>query len=361
MAGFRTLIFGKPTERKVFNTRPTKKKTLTKFGEIIINKSHPYMQGRVNGFSISPLMQELMTYVGHLDCYAKSEEILEKFTQVKVSTAQVYRVTDYLGAAMEGEDGQTGRILPPLSKEDVLYVEIDGSMLCTRDKEPWKEVKVGRLFKGGDCLNPNSNASYLSASQYVAHLGTGSDFGEKLQKIIDSYGTLAHRLIFITDGATWIREWIADHYPLSCSILDFYHVMEHLYQFAEKAFDDANERKQWCDKQKELLLESEVETVIKNTGLTSAKKEDKGKLIHYCENNKHRMKYKQYRNMGCGIIGSGAIESAHRTLIQKRMKLSGQRWSRKCAENMLRLRVLSLNKQWTKVIEFLKLPAKVAA
>lgn len=137
--------------------------------------------------------------------------------------------------------------------------------------------------------------------------------------------------------------------------------MEHLYQFAEKAFDDANERKQWCDKQKELLLESEVETVIKNTGLTSAKKEDKGKLIHYCENNKHRMKYKQYRNMGCGIIGSGAIESAHRTLIQKRMKLSGQRWSRKGAENMLRLRVLSLNKQWTKVIEFLKLPAKVAA
>ncbi|MDR2286775.1 MAG: hypothetical protein LBE04_04775 [Prevotellaceae bacterium] len=30
------------------------------------------------------------------------------------------------------------------------------------------------------------------------------------------------------------------------------------------------------------------------------------------------MRYKQYRNMGCGIIGSGAIESAHRTLIQKR-------------------------------------------
>jgi hypothetical protein len=73
------------------------------------------------------------------------------------------------------------------------------------------------------------------------------------------------------------------------------------------------------------------------------------------------MRYKQYRNMGCGIIGSGAIESAHRTLIQKRMKLSGQRWSRMGAENMLRLRVLSLNKQWSKVIDFLKLPAKVAA
>jgi hypothetical protein len=73
------------------------------------------------------------------------------------------------------------------------------------------------------------------------------------------------------------------------------------------------------------------------------------------------MRYKQYRNTGCEIIGSGVIESAHRTLIQKRMKRSGQRWSRKGAENMLRLRVLSLNKQWSKVIGFFKLPAKVAA
>jgi hypothetical protein len=307
-------------------------------------------------------MRELITYAGHLESYSKSDEILEKFTHVKVNPSQVYRVTDRVGESMEEEDKHAGRILPPLSKEDVLYVEIDGSMVCTRDKEPWKEAKVGRIFKGSDCLNPNSNASYLSASQYVAHLGNSNDFGEKLQKVIDSYGTLGNRLIFITDGATWIREWIVDNYPISCSILDFYHVMEHLYQFAEKAFaNDTDKRKQWCDRQKELLLESEVETVIENIRLTSAKEEDKRKLILYYENNKKRMRYKQYRNMGCGIIGSGAIESAHRTLIQKRMKLSGQRWSRKGAENMLRLRVLSLNKQWSKVIDFLKFPAKVAA
>ena len=63
------------------------------------------------------------------------------------------------------------------------------------------------------------------------------------------------------------------------------------------------------------------------------------------------MKYKYYLNIGCGIIGSGAIESAHRTVIQKRMKQSGQRWSTKGAKNMLRLRVISMNKQWAKVID----------
>jgi hypothetical protein len=52
------------------------------------------MQGRFNGFAIRPFMQELVAYAGHLECYAKSEEILEKFTQVKVSPSQGYRVTD---------------------------------------------------------------------------------------------------------------------------------------------------------------------------------------------------------------------------------------------------------------------------
>jgi hypothetical protein len=89
----------------------------------------------------------------------------------------------------------------------------------------------------------------------------------KASNHFDSYGELKERLVFLTDGATWIREWIADHYLLSCSI-----------------------------------------------------------------------------HVGCGFIGSGEIESAHRTVIQKSMKLSGQRWSTKGVKNMLRLRVISMNR-----------------
>jgi hypothetical protein len=69
--------------------------------------------------------------------------------------------------------------------------------------------------------------------------------------------------------------------------------MEHLYQFADRAFAcDTEKKKQWCDRQKELLLDSQVEPVLKNIRLTSAKEEDKKKLIHYYENNKKRMRYK---------------------------------------------------------------------
>jgi hypothetical protein len=316
------------------------------------------MKGSHQGFGISPYMQELMVYAGHLDCYAKCEEILEKYTFVKVDETQVYRVTKHVAESLDKDKKDPGaeRTLQPLSTQDNLYVEIDGSMIPTRkNEEPWKEVKLGRLFRGVDCLNPNTKKSYLQDSQYVGHFGSSTDFGEKLKKVIDSYGDLKNRLVFINDGATWIREWIYDNYPFAVSILDYYHAVEYLYAFAEKAFPDKSEKERWCEQQKELLLDSQVETVLDNIASIPAKEEDKKTIINYYQNNRRRMNYKQYKKIGCGIIGSGAIESAHRTVIQKRMKLSGQRWSFKGAKNMLRLRVISMNRQWHKVIESLKL------
>jgi hypothetical protein len=315
------------------------------------------MKGSHQGFGISPYMQELMVYAGHLDCYADCNETIEKFTMVTVNPSQVYRVTDSVSESLQAEDLRRERTLQPVSKEDVLYVEIDGSMIPTRNsEEPWKEVKLARLFRGGDCLNPNSGSSYLQDSQYVGHFGRSVDFCEKLGGVIDAYGDLRDRLVFINDGAAWIREWIADRYPLAVSILDFYHGIEYLYEFAEKVFADKTEKDSWCEQQKDLLLASEMDTVLEHICSTTAKEAEKKKIITYYKNNKDRMKYSHYRDIGCGIIGSGAIESAHKTVIQKRMKQAGQRWSTKGARNMLRLRVISMNKQWAKVIDFLKEP-----
>jgi len=332
-----------------------KKKTLTtRYGDITVLKSHKYMQGIKNGFGISPYMQELMTYSGQLDCYGRCEEILEKYTQVKVHPSRIYRVTDYVSESLEKEDIKTERTLKPVSKENYLYVEIDGSMISTRkNEEPWKEVKLGRLFRDVDCMNPNTDKSYLQASQYVGHFGSSVNFCKKIKGIIDSYGDMNERLVFINDGAAWIREWIADTYPIAHSILDFYHAAEYLYEFAEKAFSDTSEKELWCKRQKELLLSSDVETVIANINSSKSKEEDKKRITTYYQNNKARMQYNKSLTGVCGIIGSGAIESAHRTVIQKRMKQSGQRWSAKGAKNMLRLRVFDMNRQWTKVIDLI--------
>lgn len=85
------------------------------------------------------------------------------------------------------------------------------------------------------------------------------------------------------------------------------------------------------------------------------------KLIAYYESNKKSMDNKRYQQTGTGIIGSGAIESADRTLVQNRMKLSDQRWSKSEAQNMLNLKTVYLNKQWNRVIMLTKRTESKAA
>jgi len=63
--------------------------------------------------------------------------------------------------------------------------------------------------------------------------------------------------------------------------------------------------------------------------------EDINQLLGYLENHKHQMNYQYYRQQGW-MIGSGAIESAHRTLLQVRMKRSGQRWANDGCDNVIK-------------------------
>jgi len=338
------------------------KKNFTTFGQISIDKKNSFSEGN-NGFQISPLMQELMVYAGQFDCYVRCNEVIKKFMHVEVSSAQVYRVTDLYGETL-GKTDTTTRTLLPVKQEEILYVEADGSMILTRE-DGWKEVKVGRLFKSGDCMKTNDLAAGkpggIRHSQYLAHLGDSLQFTTQMDEVIESYGALGNRLVFISDGAPWIRNWIQDTFPDAESILDYYHASQHLYEFVNLHFKDIQSGKEWGKAQEKLLLESNVSNVIKNIQALGAVKKEAQKLIDYYINNIERMEYKRYRQIGCGIIGSGAIESAHRTVVQKRIKLSGQRWSKAGAQNMLNLRVTSMNEKWDRVIELVKTNFKQAA
>jgi Uncharacterised protein family (UPF0236) len=334
------------------------KKNLTTLGWIEINNQHCFSTGN-NGFQISSLMQEKIVYVGHLDCYQKSQEIVEKLVGVKVSASQIYRVTDVYGEQIGKTTDPQERTLTPVRPDETLYIEADGGMILTR-KDDWKEVKVGRLFKSGDCIHADQKPGYISHSQYKALLGDSKVFCRQMEDLIDAYEVCDDKLIFISDGASWIKNWIEDAYPKATTILDYYHAAEHLHEFADKHFTEAGKRKRWTEKQKELILKSKVDSVIKNVRKLSDSK-DASNLIDYYEKNKRRMDYNRYKQIGAGIIGSGAIESAHRTVVQKRMKLSGQRWSAIGAQNMLHLRVASMNGRWDKIIALTKCNFKHAA
>ncbi|GHT36853.1 hypothetical protein FACS189435_0630 [Bacteroidia bacterium] len=158
------------------------------------------------------------------------------------------------------------------------------------------------------------------------------------------------------------KNWIEGSHPDSYAVLDWFHACGQLHNFVESCSrEDMEAGKMWFKEQKELLYESQAEQVVANIAGSKAKQSGKDKLTGYYQNNKDRMDYRKHRSTGCGITGSGSIESAHRTVIQKRMKLSGQHWSRTGTQNMLQLRVTAMNKQWHKVIGVIKKQGRLAA
>lgn len=268
---------------------------------------------------------------------------------------QLYRITDYYGQELASVSDNNKRLQSLPQPDDVVYAMADGSMVLTRE-EQWKEVKLGRIFSGKDCLQIDGKSNQINHSQYVSHLGTCKEFTPKMDKVLDDYGRLNERLIFITDGAPWLKNWIEDAYPQAVSILDYYHAKEYLCDFAKDYFKDDSMRKIWVQQQEKLLLQSQTQKVIDAVKILQNKQAipTAQKVVEYYESNIKRMDYQFYLTIGKGVIGSGAIESAHRTVIQKRMKLSGQRWSKKGAKNMLCLRTIKMNNQWGQVINLIK-------
>jgi hypothetical protein len=304
-------------------------------------------------------MQELMTYAGQLECYAECNEVLSKFLQVEVSVMQVHRVTNTYGRLLEQQTATIEpleEVLDIKADESQVYAMTDGSMILTRE-EGWNEVKLGRLFKESDCMEVGAQRGWIKHSAYEAYLGDSRRFTQRFEQKLEPYRHLKERLIFITDGALWIKNWMEDAYPQATQILDWYHAIEHLNEFGKEYFEQQDQRSNWIESQKELLYQSQTEEVISNILALDTKKRSiknaKKKLLQYYQSNKERMDYKKYRSRGAGLIGSGPIESAHRTVIQKRMKLSGQRWTKKKAQYMLTLRCVSMSGQWNKVIQLI--------
>ena len=290
---------------------------------------------------------------------------------INITASQAWRVTNYHGLQLGEKEKIPQRTLPLLTKEECLYVEVDGSMVLTREKENatdsgWKEVKVGRIFKAkDDCVSTDKQRGRIVQSQYIAHLGEKQPFVRQMDELIDSFGPLGDRLIFISDGATWIKNWQTDIFPKAVQIIDYFHVLEHIYAFSGGYFNDRALSKTWVKDQELLLQDSQACKVIENiktlpAGNTSIEN-NRNNLIDYLTGNLDRMDYKRYRKLGAGIIGSGAIESAHKTVVQERLKLSGQRWNKTGAQNVLNLRVAHKSGSWYKVIDLIKNPYKPAA
>jgi hypothetical protein len=82
----------------------------------------------------------------------------------------------------------------------------------------------------------------------------------------------------------------------------------------------------------------------------------KQQVIKYFLEHEDRMQYKTYLESKL-LMGSGPIEAAHRSVIQQRMKLSGQKWSLKGANAIATLRCYNKSNAWEFFIQVIKAAA----
>jgi hypothetical protein len=159
--------------------------------------------------------------------------------------------------------------------------------------------------------------------------------------------TQADQVLFIADGAPWIWKRV----PLLMQalglaaeqvheLLDFYHAAQHLGQVAALRKDwSAKARSRWRTHQRRLLLQGQVEQVIVAVRDLCRGRNSKAMRtqLDYFTKNQSRMAYAKLMAMKLPI-GSGAIESAVRRVINLRLKGSSLFWCRASAEAILLLR-----------------------
>ncbi len=156
----------------------------------------------------------------------------------------------------------------------------------------------------------------------------------------------------VGDGAPWIMGQIDGLFGEQGSyLIDFYHVCEYLSAAAKTIAPDAAAGKAWMETQKDALKTGRVEAVLSalaphREALDVSDEQAPVRVCHrYLAARKDQLNYREAIAEGLPI-GSGEIESAHRYVAQKRLKLPGAWWLVEHAEHMLALRINRLNGEW---------------
>lgn len=156
----------------------------------------------------------------------------------------------------------------------------------------------------------------------------------------------------VGDGAPWIVGQIEDLFGEQGSyLIDFYHVCEYLSAAAKMIAPDAAAGKAWMEAQKDALKTGRAGEVLSallphRESLDVSDEQAPVRVCHrYLSARKDQLNYREAIADGLPI-GSGEIESAHRYVAQKRLKLPGAWWLVEHAEHMLALRINRLNGDW---------------
>lgn len=236
----------------------------------------------------------------------------------------------------------------PAQAASVLVTQMDGSMIPavktsagSLDKRKTRQVywREARL-----CLARDSESK---TPVYGVTLGGPQVAGELWREVALSAGLGEQtRVHGVGDGAPWIVEQFNGQFGAQGAyLLDFYHVSQYLAQAAPPRRRGTD----WLKRQQGHLLANRLGPTLQSLSRRlenpGTKEQPVRAAYRYLDQRRDQLNYAAARADGLPI-GSGEIESGHRHVIQKRLKLPGAWWKENNAEAMLTLRAQRANGRW---------------
>jgi hypothetical protein len=298
---------------------------------------------------ISPSLAKACCLLAVDDSFAQSSQKIEGLFGQKVSERTVERVVHRVGSvALRHQSQQLERFsrdrrLPrPEAKPQRLYVAVDGT--TAHETDGWREVKVGSIYWQDD--------QFRQQKRYVGRFDNSETFGWYVWLEACRCGLReAKEVVFLGDGAPWIRNERRKHFGRSTFIIDWYHTCQHVWDCGKVLFGEGTEAtERWAKERETWLWNGQTRKLLNDLHKQhkqhrGRKREELAKLHKYICDNQQQMRYDVFRAKGYDI-GSGAVEGACKHVVGKRLKQSGMIWSRAGSSATLALRVTWVNKRW---------------
>lgn len=311
------------------------------------------------------LAQEISAMAVLLGSFEEARQVLlNRGSKIDVKTVRAisYRTAQRARLLQQSEQFKLGENLTGRR----VIISSDGGRIRIRKTKRGQKTKKGRNRYSTYWREPKVMIIYTvtakgemdrSYSPFIDGTLKGPDalFGLLAYYLSELNICSADKIVFIADGAPWIWKRLPKLFKSLglnkeqvFEVIDFYHVVEHLGKVAalRKSWN-SSERKRWVKHQRKLLLNGKANEVI--AAIDELCRGRSGKAIsrerNYFFNNINRLNYAQLSALGLPI-GSGAVESAIRRVVNLRIKGPGIFWLRENAEAILMMRSFYKAGRW---------------
>jgi hypothetical protein len=323
----------------------------------------------IENTEFSPGVRRMQALVGQAAPFDHGREQMKGLAGLEVTAKSVERTAEGIGADIaqrEREEIQKLRPadLPVVAGEPIpiLYVQMDGTGVPVVKKETvgrqgkiegqpahTREVKLGCVFTQTTWDPEGYPMRAPDSTTYTGAVETAEEFGRRLDREAQRRGWgRAQKQVVMGDGAEWIWNLAALHFPDAIHIVDLYHARQHLWELARRLYpNDAGKQRAWMQAhQKRLLDKGKIEKLVGALRSIKSNNPEVAEKIRteadYFERNAERMRYPRFRRQHL-FVGSGVIEAGCKTVVASRLKRSGMFWTIRGANAILALRCSLLN------------------